>query len=521
MQRSILGVREDNRQSWLAEAVARVILGPAGCHGSAMLNLLKSFLRNCHLNSVRCRQKFWRLSAPYAQIMSLSFFTRKMLACGFLAVASPVIAFGQAAFTPQGGESAIAGALPGDQVYPCAAINSNGGYLVWQDNAVTPHGLRIRAERLDSDLASAGPNFVVSAVAKAKTTGNQEKPKVALLNDGGAVFVWQGGKPGAQKIYARFLGAGGSFLTKDVRVSTHKKNQQSDGQVATLADGTVVVVWASDGQDGSMLGVFARRFSPTGSALGAEFQLNQFTQNNQRSPALAALANGGFVVAWISELQRGFSSVDVYARIFDASGAPVTDEFLVDTAVNHICANPAVAGSPQGGFAVAWSQNDSAIQPAVAIPANSQVQVPSTALGSITRSTNGWDVFACLFGPTGTTNSAPFRLNAYTYGDQFAPQISALGTNYMAVWSSLSQPDPQSNVLDPQEGVFGQFITGDGSPASGADLHVNTTVFGRQLQPVVASDGVSRFLVVWSSLITSGLFNFDLLAQQYQQSGGQ
>lgn len=449
--------------------------------------------------------------------MSLSFFARNMVACWCLAVASPFVVFGQPSFIPQGGESAIVGALPGDQVYPCAAIDSNGGYLVWQDNAVTTNGLRIRAARLGSDLASIS-NFVVSAVAKAKTTGDQEKPKVALLPDGGAVFVWQGGKSGAQQIYVRFIGPNGLFLTKDIRVSTHTRNNQGNPQVATLADGTVVIVWSSDGQDGSMQGVFARRFSAARKALGLEFQVNQYTLNNQRTPTLTALANGNFVVAWISELQRALSSIDVYARIFSSSGAPVTDEFPVNTSTNKICANPAVAGSPQGGFAVAWSQNDDAIQSTAPIPADSQVQVASTSLASNVRSTNGWDVFGCLFDATGASTTAPFGINQYTYGDQFAPKISAFGSNYMIVWTSLSQVIDLQNHIDPQEGVFGQFITSSGTLLSDTDLHVNTTVFGRQIEPVVASDGAARFLVVWSSVVTSGLFNFDLYAQTYLQS---
>jgi hypothetical protein len=33
--------------------------------------------------------------------------------------------------------------------------------------------------------------------------------------------------------------------------------------------------------------------------------VNQFTNYNQRTPAVAALAGGGFVVAWVSEQERG------------------------------------------------------------------------------------------------------------------------------------------------------------------------------------------------------------------------
>jgi hypothetical protein len=45
---------------------------------------------------------------------------------------------------------------------------------------------------------------------------------------------------------------------------------------------------------------------------------------------------------------------------------------------------------------------------------------------------------------------------------------------------------------------------------------VNTTTVSRQIQPAVASDGVSRFLVVWSSFV--GDTSFDLFAQQFLQT---
>jgi len=451
--------------------------------------------------------------------MSLSSFARKMAIRWCLVMAGPAVAFGQPGFTPAGPEYPIAGLLPGDQVFPAAAIGPTGGILVWQDNSVTKTGVRIRAERLDSGLVGIS-SFLASSVAKAATTGDQEKPQVAMLNNGGAVVVWQGGKHGFQRIFARFIGPDGKFLKQDVRVSAYPKYHQIDPHVATLANGTVVIVWASDGQDGSRQGVFARLFSPAGKALGPEFQVNQYTLNNQRTPSIAALASGNFVIAWVSELQRSSSAIDVYARLFAGSGLPVADEFPVNVTSSNACANPSVAGSSLGGFAVAWSQNSNLSQPASVI--YSQTTIPSTSLASVVGSTNGWDVFGRLFDATGAPATAPARLNQYTYGDQFGPKISALGTNYMAVWSSLSQPDPDTGVIDPREGVFGQFITGDGSLVFSNDVHVNTTVAGRQLQPTVASDGASRFLVLWSSpVLAVGKFDFDLFAQQYLQSGGQ
>jgi hypothetical protein len=406
----------------------------------------------------------------------------------------PQLVRAQNAFSPGGNDYPIAGVLPGDQNFPQAAVSTNGGVLVWQDNATDGDGLGLRMERLDANFNQSGAPFRVNA----QGVGEQEKPQVALLNNGGAVIVWQGGRLGFQKIYARFLSATGTnFSTGDILVNTYTNNFQVYPAVATLTDGNVVVVWASYGQDGALQGIYGQRLTPTGAKLGGEFQINQYTLNNQRTPSVAALAGGGFVVAWVSELQRGFSTVDIYARLFNNAGAAVGNEFPVNTVLTNICANPSVAASPDGGFAIAWSQRD------VASGNSFSAQFTTSTVSS--RSLNSWDVYVRTYNANGSVASSPVRMNSYTYGDQYAPRLSAFGKNYLAVWLSLGQDGSM-------EGVYGQFLSRSAALA-GVEFRVNTDNGSRQINPIVTSDGTRRFLVVWSSYATSG--NFDLFAREY------
>jgi len=409
-------------------------------------------------------------------------------------LALPVMVSGQNNFSPGGSDYFIAGHLPGDQTWPQAAIAPSGGYLVWQENAIDTNGLGIAAEALNANLTPTGSRFRVNV----QQAGDQEKPAVALLQGGGAVIVWQGGTFGFQKIYARFLGANGSFLSStDILVNTYTNQFQIHPSVATLTDGTVVVVWASYGEDGDMQGVFGQRLSATGKRLGAEFQINQWTYRNQRTPAVAALANGNFVVVWISELQRGPVSVDTYARLFDSTGTALGGEFPVNTSTTNLCADPSVAASSQGGFAVAWGQKAGVFH---------AVQNQTTGFPATAQSTNGWDIYGRLYQSDGTPAGLPIRLNSYTYGDQYAPRIQAFGKNYLTVWQSLAQDGSR-------EGVFGQFLMGDGS-LEGVEFQVNTTSVSRQIDASVATDGVNRFLVTWTSFVVNDA-NFDLLAREY------
>lgn len=210
--------------------------------------------------------------------MPLSKFGRNVFVCGFLAVAAPVVVLGQNYLTITNGEYAVAGSLVGDQMQPQLALGVSGGYLVWQDSITDGDGLGISALRLDNSFSRAFSPFRVNSIG----AGEQENPQAALLNGGGAVFVWQGGKPGFQHIYARFLSAGNLWLGGDLQVNTFTNNAQVNPVVATLANSNVVVAWASFNQAAptSLRDVYAQVLSPAGQKVGGEFQVDQFISYN-------------------------------------------------------------------------------------------------------------------------------------------------------------------------------------------------------------------------------------------------
>jgi len=429
--------------------------------------------------------------------MSLSRFAIKAVVCGCLAVGLSGVVRG-GGYATHGGEYAIIGNWPGDQVHPQVALGSGGGYIVWEDNITDGDGLGISAMKLDSTLSGALSPFRVNSIG----ANDQEHPQLSLLKGGGAAFVWQGGRLSYQHIFARFLSASNIWLTGDIQVNTSTNYFQKDPAVATLTNGDVAVVWSSLNQQapGSLQDVYGQLFSPAGQKTRGEFPVNQFVAFNQRTPAIAPLAGGGFVVAWVSEQQRNSASpntnqslsvsalpvpsVDIYARLYNGNGVPLGNEFIVNTD-SAVCANPSVAGGSDGGFIIAWSQK------------------------AFQMSLDGWDVFARPFSGTGLGGTAR-RVNTYTYGDQFAPKVGALGADYLAVWTSLAQDGSR-------EGVFGQFLFGDGSP-SGRELQVNTTWINKQMHPAVAADGRSKFLVAWTSF-GGGVQSFDLYAQRYASVG--
>lgn len=398
--------------------------------------------------------------------------------CCLLAALTSGLSQAQGNYIVEGGEYNVGGMLPGEQMYPAVSLKTTGGYLVWQDNITDGAGLGISARKLDGTLSGVMSPFRVNA----QGAYDQERPAVSMLNDGGAMFVWQGGRQGFQHIYGRLLSSGGTWLTNDFSVSTATNVYQLEPAVTTLVGGNVVVAWSSFNQvfSNSLRDVYFQQFTPTGAKVGSETRVNQAVTYNQRAPAISRLSDGRFVVVWISEQQRFENSVDVVARIYDSSAAPVTGEFMINLNTN-VCANPSVAPSSDGGFAVTWMERD-----------------------LVTRS-NSWDVFSRTYNSGGTGGDTR-RVNTQVLGDQFGPKISSLGTDYLIVWTSLGQDGSR-------EGVYGQFIRGDGTPFGG-EFRANTTTVSQQMHPAVASDGAGQFLAVWTSY-TGGASTFDLFAQRY------
>ncbi|MDB6017738.1 MAG: hypothetical protein JWR19_2227 [Pedosphaera sp.] len=409
--------------------------------------------------------------------MSLQQRVCKTLGILGLVVTMPSLVLAQSGYVTQAGEYAPVGNIPGDQAYPSLSITNSGGFIVWQDNITDGNGLGISAMRLDSNFSPMQSSFRVNQLG----TDDQERPQVTLLRGGGAAFVWQGGKQGFQHIYARFLTASNTWFTNEFQVGS-STNYQVKPAIATLANGNVIVTWSSFKQDNAdgLQGVYGQLLSTNGVKIGGEFPVNQFTSYNQRDPAVAALSSGNFAITWVSEQERTTNNVDIYARIYNASAVPLSNEILANTSTN-ICASPAIAGAADGSFMIGWSEKDVVVV------------------------NNSWDVYARRFSGTGV-GGAVQRVNTQRYGDQFSPKLSSIGVDYLAVWTSLGQDGSR-------EGVYGQFLHGDAS-LSGTEFRVNTTVLNQQMFPAVAADGVGRFLAVWSSY--QGLANvLDLNAQRF------
>jgi hypothetical protein len=213
--------------------------------------------------------------------------------------------------------------------------------VVWGGNGPGDNS-GVFARLFNADGTPATGEFLVNQV----TNNNQSSPSVALDADGDFVVAWESyaqDDTGEYGVYARRYDALGNPRGNEFRVNQITADDQDSPSVALDADGDFVIAWRNRFEDGAAgtNGVYARRFDAAGNALGDEFRVNQTTADAQVAPAVSSDADGDFVVAWQSYGQDG-SGDGVYVRRYSAAGAALGDEFRVNQTTAAAQVAPAV-----------------------------------------------------------------------------------------------------------------------------------------------------------------------------------
>jgi hypothetical protein len=159
----------------------------------------------------------------------------------------------------------------------------------------------------------------------------------------------------------RRFDAAGTPQGSEFQVNTYTTSYQSNPVIGSDGFGGFVVTWDSGGSgetDTSLQSAQARRFDGAANPLGADFQVNSYTTGYQYTPSVAPDGAGGFVVVWGADNGNGTDTDatcgGIYARRFDAFGAPASDDFQVNTYTTGGQGSPCVAPDGAGGFVVIW-----------------------------------------------------------------------------------------------------------------------------------------------------------------------
>jgi hypothetical protein len=283
----------------------------------------------------------------------------------------------------------------------------------------------------------------------------QENPAVASDAQGNFVVVWhsQDGGDAPHEVYARRYTAAGQPLGDDFRVSDVDAGYLTNPAVAMDAAGEFVVTWTS-GYD-----IVARLYDAAGQPRGGTFPVNTVTAGEQNASSVAMDAAGNFMVAW----QEDGPSYSVYARRFDASGAPRGDQFRVPTYASIGEEQPTVAMDAAGDAVVAWQSDNQAGSP--------------------------FDIYAQRYDAAGAPAGGEFRVNTLTAGEQSYPGVAMDADGDFAVtWSSAE--------ADGWHHVYVRRFSGDGSPL-GPEVRAGTSQLGHEYIPVVAMSDAGEVTVAW------------------------
>ncbi len=266
--------------------------------------------------------------------------------------------------TPQGGDILVNTYTTGSQGASPVAMDSAGNFVVVWSSApdfLTTQppqdgsGSGIFARRFDANGNPLSVEFQVNQY----TTGNQYSPRIAMNPGGEFIVVWTSDHQDAQSssIVARRYDNAGAPLGGEFRVNTHEANFQQEPDVALDPAGRAIVVWQSNQQDGSEMGVYGQRFDASGNKLGPEFNVNAFTFSHQARPRVVAGFGGSdpgeFAVIWHSAGEDG-SDVGVYAQHFDLTGRRSSLELRVNNFTAGFQGYPALAAQPDGQFVAVW-----------------------------------------------------------------------------------------------------------------------------------------------------------------------
>lgn len=268
----------------------------------------------------------------------------------------------------------------------------------------------------------------------------------------------------------------------------------NDPAVAATASGEFVVVYDS------VAGLFARLFDAEGAPKGPDFLVNQ--ASDARSPDVAVDADGNFVVVWRRSF--GTDGAQVFARRFDTEGGALGDEFPVSERVESdvglpFVEAPAVAMSPSGNFVVAWAQG-----------VISTLQLPADA------SSCGFNTYVCAFagGHTvrarrflqGGTQAEPAQLVAASAATYVLVQINApigagAGSEPRTIDVAMDADDGfvvvwarHETLIALSPGVRARRFSANGVP--GLTRPVSVQQRGAPA-PVVAMDGNGGYIVVY------------------------
>ena len=362
---------------------------------------------------------------------------------------------------------------------PVVAKDGSGNYVVvWQslNQAAANSNYDIYMQLYNSNDEKIGGEILVNQT----TAGAQEKPAVAMNNNGKVVVVWSSYSNAVSSfdIKARMFELN-SPVTVELLVNSTNANAQNNPAVDINSDGEFLVTWDSWDQDGGDRGVYMKRFDGTGGVLNEETLVNQTTAYSQAKPRIKYFPDGRWIIVWESYKQDG-SGYGVYGRIFNTDNSAATNEFMINTYTADYQWFADVETFQNNSFVVVWCSWEQ----------------------------DGFDggIYFQKFNSSGIKIGDETLVNQSTSYYQWLPKVKKLdGEKFAVIWSSWKQDGSR-------EGVYTAFVNESGDVYT-FETQTNQYEFSFQWEPDFIVKNSEEILAVWASWQQFGK-DYDIIARR-------
>lgn len=316
--------------------------------------------------------------------------------------------------------------------------------------------------------------------------GVQVLPQVCRGTSENMTVVWGsqgsfGTDTSGSSVNAQIIGPTGTPVGPEFQINDFTPGSQTMPTVSTAPNGSTVVVWESQGSpsdDQDDTSIQAKVIDSSGRNLTAQFQVNTQTYGRQYQPDVSMDPNQ-MIVTWAENLGGGelFGALSIQGQILAHDGTPIGPQFQVNEDPFGYHLNPSVCAGPGGGFVIAWQNNY-----------------------SLEDDDNGLSVQAQRFGGDGSRLGDQFQVNQHTPGDQSNPAIALhMDRSFAIAWESVGSSGSDNDGYSIQVRLF----NADGTPKTD-EIQVNAYTENHQTAPSVSFDGRGNFVVAWTSIGSDG-----------------
>ncbi len=293
-------------------------------------------------------------------------------------------------------------------------------------------------------------------------------------------------------------------IAQDFPVNTYHIDDQSSPAIAALKDGGFFVTWQSFWccQPGEDQGIIGQRYNSAGIKVDGELFINdpKIVNAFSQDSAIAVLNNGNFVVTWSDHGQDRDFNKTIYGQLFTPSAIKIGKNFQVSRYLNtdDSVSAPAITALSDGGFVITWRHRN--------------------ASGYLWPYEWNYEILGQQYTSSGIKNGTEFQVSWHSNTHDIVdyPDIFAFNDDGFIITYSYSKYDfLNRNYVS---NVFGQKYSMAGVK-NGAEFQVNAPEDSSYYSPQSASTALNLggFVVAW--ITNNGTNLCEIFGQQYDNAG--